>query len=199
MEFILEGLDESKVSWTDKIDKDLYTSRKVYLNEYITQYSFNNIIPLIEHINLIDDEADVEYRNPIELIINSGGGSFHDGIAIITAIKRSRTPVYGLVYSYAYSMGLAILEACDKRYLGELGSLLYHEVMTETDGNGSQMKRTQKELERMQNIYDNLITNNSKVTQKMLEEQKEKINDWVIGYEQALELGLIDGSVEDLG
>lgn len=196
MEFIFE--DEKNAKWIDKIDEDLYRSRKIYLNEFITAYSFDSVVPFIEHINLLDDEAGVKDRKPIELIINSGGGSFHDGIAIITAIKRSKTPVHGLVYSYAYSMGLAIFEACDKRYMGKLASLLYHEVMTEADGNGTQIKRTQKELDRIQKIYDDIIMEKSKVTKEMLEEQREKINDWVINYEKALELELIDGAVEDL-
>jgi len=196
MEFIFE--DEKNAKWIDKIDEDLYRSRKIYLNEFITAYSFDSVVPFIEHINLLDDEAGVKDRKPIELIINSGGGSFHDGIAIITAIKRSKTPVHGLVYSYAYSMGLAIFEACDKRYMGKLASLLYHEVMTEADGNGTQIKRTQKELDRIQKIYDGIIMEKSKVTKEMLEEQREKINDWVINYEKALELELIDGEVEDL-
>ena len=198
MEFLLEGLDEDKLTWTDKVDYDLYKSRKLYLNEVISPYTFNNIVPFIEHINLLDDESGVKNRQPIELVINSGGGSFHDGISIITAIKRSKTPVHSLVYSYAFSMGLAIAQACDNRYMGKLASLLFHEVMTEADGNGTQIKRTNDELDRIQKIYDDLITGKSKVTQEMLDEQKGKVNDWVIDYEKATKLGLIEGAVEDL-
>lgn len=189
---------DDKVSWTDRIDEDLYKSRKIYLNEYISAYTFNNIVPYIEHINLMDKDTPIEDRKPIELVIDSGGGSFHDGIGVITAIKRSKTPVHSLVYSYAYSMGLAIMQACDKRYMGKLGSLLYHEVMTEADGNGTQIKRTQKELERIQAIYDSLVMEKSEVTKEMLEEQRDKVNDWVIGFEEALKLKLVDGAVEDL-
>lgn len=200
MEFLLEGLDENKVSWTDKIEKDLYESRKIYLNEYISQHSFETVIPFIEHINLKDDDAGIEpsKRKPIELVINSGGGSFHDGVAIISAIKRSETPIAGTVYSYAYSMGLAILMACERRYMSRYGSLMYHEVATGIDGNNSQIKRTNKELDRIQKIYDDLIVHNSKVTQEMLEDQKEKIADWTIDFEEAMKLGLVHGAVEDL-
>lgn len=189
---------DNGVNWASKIEEDLFKTRKIYLNEYITAYTFDNIVPFIEHINLQDKDLPIKERKPIELIINSGGGSFHDGIGVITAIKRSVTPVHALVYSYAYSMGLAIMQACDKRYMGKYGSLLFHEVMTEADGNGSQMKRTQKELERIQNIYEELILEKSKVTQEMLEEQKDRIADWIIGYDEALKLELIDGAVEDL-
>lgn len=197
MELELLG-GEKKVNWMDKIDEDLYNSRKIYLNEYISAYTFNNIVPFIEHINLLDKDVPVEKRQPIELVICTGGGSFHDGVGVITAIKRSKTPIHALIYSYSYSMGLAIMMACEKRYMAKLGSLLFHEVMTEADGNGSQIKRTQKELDRIQCIYDDLIIDNSKVTQEMLDEQKEKIADWVIGYEEALKLGLVHGAVEDL-
>lgn len=198
MSEILLANNNKGENWTDKIDKDLYEARKIYLNEYITAYTFEAVIPFIEHINLQDKDIPVEERLPIELVMDSGGGSFHDGIAIITAIKRSKTPIHALVYSYAYSMGLAIMQACDKRYMSKLGSLLYHEVMTEADGNGTQIKRTQKELDRIQKIYDSIVMEKSKVTEKMLEEQREKVNDWIIGYDEALELQLVDGAVEDL-
>jgi ATP-dependent Clp protease protease subunit len=198
MELEFLTTDKRVDNWTDRIDEDLYKERKIYLNEYITAYTFNNIIPFIEHINLLDKDIPIEQRRPIELIINSGGGSFHDGIAVITAIKRSKTPVHSLIYSYAYSMGLAIMQACEKRYMSKLGSLLYHEVMTEADGNGTQIKRTQKELDRIQKIYDSIIMEKSEVTEEMLEEQREKVNDWVIGFDEALKLKLIDGAVEDL-
>lgn len=198
MELELLTGGEQRDNWTDRIDEDLFKARKVYLNEYISAYTFNNIVPFIEHINLMDKDIPKEQRKPIELIINTGGGSFHDGVGIIAAIKRSKTPVHALIYSYSYSMGLAIMMSCERRYMSKLGSLLFHEVMTETDGNGSQIKRTQKELERIQKIYDGLIIDNSDVTQAMLEEQKEKIADWVIGYEEALKLKLVHGAVEDL-
>lgn len=200
MEYLIDGLEDNKPKWVDIVEKDIYESRKIYLNEPISSYTFDAIVPFIEHINIKDDNADIDpsKRKPIELIINSAGGSVNDGIAIITAILRSKTPIYGFVYSYAYSMALAIALACDKLYMSEYGSLMYHEVSTGVDGNNSQIKRTQKELDRIQKIYDNLIISNSKITQEMLDEQKEKIADWIIDYEEALRLELIDGKVEDM-
>lgn len=192
-------LADGKVeNWIEKVNKELFESRKIYLNEYISAYTFDNFVPLIEHINLQDKDVPISERKPIELVIDSGGGSFHDGIGLITAIRRSKTPIHALVYSYAYSMGLAIMQSCHKRYMGKLGSLLFHEVMTELDGNGSQIKRSQKELERIQRIYEDIILEKSEVTQQMLDEQKEKIADWIITYDEALRLKLIDGAVEDL-
>jgi ATP-dependent protease ClpP protease subunit len=67
---------------------------------------------------------------PITVFINSGGGSFGAGLAImemIYKVKRDQgVTVNTVVTGYAYSMGAIILQAGDRRTMGEFSTLMLH-------------------------------------------------------------------------
>lgn len=67
---------------------------------------------------------------PITVYVNSGGGSFGAGIAIMEMMYKVKRD-YGVVVNtvvtgYAYSMGAIILQAGDKRSMGEFSTLMLH-------------------------------------------------------------------------
>jgi ATP-dependent Clp endopeptidase proteolytic subunit ClpP len=76
----------------------------------------------------------IERRNrrdlPLTVYINSGGGSVGAGMAMIEMMARVRRQ-YGLVIhtcvtGYAYSMGAILLQAGDRRIMGEFSTLMVH-------------------------------------------------------------------------
>ena len=73
--------------------------RDLLLSDRISQGTVKDIIKDIFEINFDDDEKEEIYkdweRKPIQLFINSYGGSVYDGLALIDVIKRSKTPVHG--------------------------------------------------------------------------------------------------------
>lgn len=67
---------------------------------------------------------------PITVYINSGGGSVGAGLAMMEMIYKVRRD-YGVVVNtvvtgYAYSMGAIVLQAGDKRSMGEFSTLMLH-------------------------------------------------------------------------
>ena len=72
--------------------------RDLLLSDRISQGTVKDIIKDIFEINFDDDEKEEIYkdweRKPIQLFINSYGGSVYDGLALIDVIKRSKTPVH---------------------------------------------------------------------------------------------------------
>src|SRR5699024_9745237 len=66
----------------------------------------------------------------ITLYINSGGGSIGAGFAIIEMMEKMRRDfgvvINAVVTGYAYSMGAIILQACDKRTMGQYSTLMLH-------------------------------------------------------------------------
>jgi ATP-dependent protease ClpP protease subunit len=76
----------------------------------------------------------IERRNrrdlPLTLYINSGGGAVGAGLAMIEIMARVRKQ-YGLlvntvVTGYAYSMGAILLQAGDRRAMGQFSTLMLH-------------------------------------------------------------------------
>ncbi len=67
---------------------------------------------------------------PITVYINSGGGSFGAGLAMMEMMYKVKrdygVTVNTVVTGYAYSMGAIILQAGDKRSMGEFSTLMLH-------------------------------------------------------------------------
>lgn len=197
MDFLL-GAEIEKTTLLDAVEKSLFENRVIYLNEDISDLTISNIVPLIHKINLDDDNANVENRVPIKIFITTAGGSAYDGFNLVSAIENSKTPVYTICESYAMSMGLPIFLAGHKRFLGKYATLLYHELRGGASGTREEVKRLDKEYDRLQKIYDDYIISHSKLTQEILNEHQEKVSDWYIGYTESLESGLATDTYEGL-
>jgi ATP-dependent Clp protease, protease subunit len=192
MDFMFE---EDKNSLLEKVEKDLFSGRIIYLNEDISCFTISNIVPLIHKINKDDENVGIEERKPIHLHITSYGGSAYDGWAIVSAIENSKTPVYTYVEGYAMSMALPIFLSGHKRFLGKYASLLYHELRGGAHGTRQEVKRLDKEYDRLQKMYDDYIISKSAITQEILNECQEKIEDWYIGFDEAQKYKMFDVAI----
>lgn len=189
MEFLME---EERNSLLEKVEKDLFKDRIIYLNEDISSYTIAGIVPLIHKINNEDEGLEASDRKPIHLHITSYGGSAYDGWQLVSTIENSVTPVYTYVEGYAMSMGLPIFLAGKKRYLGRYASLLYHELRGGAHGTRQEVKRLDKEYDRLQKLYDDYIISKSLITQEILDEHQEKVSDWYIGLDESKKYQLFD-------
>jgi ATP-dependent Clp protease, protease subunit len=190
MDFLMD--EEMKSTLLDKVEKDLFKDRIIYLNEDISSYTIANIVPLIHMINKEDEGKSAEERKPIQLHITSYGGSAYDGWQIVSTIENSKTPVHTYVEGYAMSMGLPIFLAGHKRFLGKYATLLYHELRGGANGTRQEVKRLDKEYDRLQKIYDDYIISKSTITQEILDYHQEKVSDWYIGLDESEKYQLFD-------
>lgn len=192
-ELFVDAIEE-KNPLLDKIEKDLFNERVIYLNEDISGYTIDGIVPLIKHINIQDNKANIpkSERKPIQLHITSAGGSAYDGWNVVSSIEKSETPVHTYVEGYAMSMGLPIFLAGHKRFLGEYATLLYHELRGQANGTRQEVKRLDKEYDRLQKVYDDYIIKRSNITQEVLDDHQEKVSDWYIDSTEAKKYSLYD-------
>lgn len=192
MDFLIP--EEEKMGLLEKVEIDLFNDRVIYLNEDISSYTIEGIVPLIHKINKIDDKKKVESedREPIHLHITSYGGSAYDGWQLVSTIENSKTPVYTYVEGYAMSMGLPIFLAGKKRFLGKYATLLYHELRGGAHGTRQEVKRLDKEYDRLQKLYDDYIISKTSVTQEILDDHQERVSDWYIGLEDAKKYNMFD-------
>jgi ATP-dependent Clp protease protease subunit len=191
MDFLLE--DEKFTSGLlDKVEKELFKDRVIYLNEDISSFTISGIVPLIHKINKEDEGIEVDKRRPIHLHITSYGGSAYDGWQLVSTIENSKTPVYTYVEGYAMSMALPIYLSGAKKHLGKYATLLYHELRGGAHGTRQEVKRLDKEYDRLQKLYDDYIIAKSLITQEILDEHQEKVSDWYIGLEESTKYQLFD-------
>ncbi len=181
-----------KDSLLEKVEKDLYKDRVIYLNEDISDYTIACIVPLIHKINKDDEGLEESERKPIHLHITSYGGSAYDGWHLVSTIENSKTPVHTYVEGYAMSMGLPIYLSGKVRHLGKYATLLYHELRGGANGTRQEVKRLDKEYDRLQKLYDDYIISKTSVTQEILDDHQERVSDWYIGFDEAKKFNMFD-------
>ncbi|MDT0160286.1 ATP-dependent Clp protease proteolytic subunit [Bacillus sp. AG4(2022)] len=165
--------------------------RRLILNEEIDSQIYDTIAMQIKKFNKEDEGKAIEDRQPIELHINSVGGSVYDGFGLISVILASKTPVHGFCDGYVMSMGFAIYAACHVRFAGQFSNFMYHEVSTMSFGKNTEIEEVTKENRRLQKMYDKLITDRTELKQNKLNSVKKNKKDWFFGVEEALENGLV--------
>lgn len=168
-----------------------FISRVVSLG-YIDDESANEVIKTIYEINLIDAEIEPEQRLPINLIINSPGGEVYDGFAIVDAILYSSTPVQATVLGRAMSMALVIASVCHLRVSGVNSRFMYHEGNYGVEGSGRIHKNELVEYDLMEKKYDDILIENSSITQEKIDSIKGEAKEWYFSAQEAKQLGIID-------
>jgi ATP-dependent Clp protease protease subunit len=177
----------------DKIYLENLKERRIILNSEIDDSIFETVTMQVKKFNSEDEKNNIsiEDRKPIEIHINSFGGSVYDGFSLVSVITTSKTPVHTYTDGYVMSMGLAIFIAGHKRFCYPFSNFMYHEVSTMAYGKNGDIERVTQENRRIQKMYDGLVIKNTKLEQKKLEGIKKTLRDWYFGAEEALEFQVV--------
>lgn len=137
-------------------------------------------------------------EQPINMYINSPGGSVYDGLAVYDVMQYIKSPVYTFVTGMAASMGSFIAQAGTPghRYLLPRAITMIHQPSSGTRGKVSDMEIDLHESLRIkQEMTELYVKHNSKNTpyEKFVELMDR--DRWLTA-PQALELGLADQIVE---
>ena len=168
---------------------DIYSrllyDRIIYMGEEFTPESCNLIVTQLLYLNNLSND-------PIDIYINSSGGSVIDGLSIIDTINLIKSPVNTICTGLAASMG-AVLLSCGKkgsRAVLPHSRVMIHQVSSGMWGTFSDLEIELKQTERCkQDIYKILAENLNKPYEEI-----EKLcdrNNWFIGQE-AVDLGIVD-------
>jgi ATP-dependent protease ClpP protease subunit len=133
------------------------------------------------------------YCDEMTFMINSPGGSLYSFIQIwdiIDKLKSQGVKIKAEVQSHAMSAGFFLFMLADERRMNKLGTLLYHEMLIGNSMKLSDWNLETHRMDKIQKALDKLVTDNTNITQDMLDKYKGK--DWYIDYDEALELGIIE-------
>lgn len=180
------------------MNQNSYNPNHILLRTYtlsgeIDENTSKNVIDFISMVNDIDSTINPPNRKPINIILNSMGGTIYDGFAIIGAIEQSQTPVHITCLGSAMSMALAILASGHYKIGHSLSSYMYHECLDDVSYEKmSVIKENLDEGNRLMEMYDDYILSKTKLTRRKLNKVKKNKFDWYFGADEALEYGLID-------
>jgi len=170
-------------------DKQPRLSRIITLGD-INSELINDIIQLIYEIN--EEDAKKTQVEPIKLIINSFGGDVYSGLALIDVIDTSRIPIYTICHGSAMSMGLILYSVGHHRMASKNATFMYHEAAYPIEGKVRNHKQELKEVERIDNICEEILLSKTKFTKEQLDSIKDTQSDWYFDVDTAVEYGLVD-------
>lgn len=133
-------------------------------------------------------------RKPIDIYMNTPGGSVVDGLAIYDSLIRKRgqgTPINITVQGASMSMGVVILQAATWRLATPNSQFLLHEVSYGTRGRMSEQEDELEVAQKMQDKLDSIIVERSGIPLTELKKLTRR-KDYTISAEEALDHHLID-------
>ena len=134
-------------------------------------------------------EAENE-KKPIELYINSPGGSVTAGMSIYDTMKFVKCKVNTTCIGQAASMGAFLLAAGDTRRALPNARIMIHQPSGGSRGQATDIEIQAKEILRLKAILNEILAKNTKQTIKKIESDTER--DFFMSAVEAQKYGLID-------
>jgi ATP-dependent Clp protease, protease subunit len=164
--------------------------RNFILDGKVDEESIRNIVEKIIDINL-EDEGNREPK-PINIIINTYGGSLYEANLMIGVIETSRTPIHTYCYGKAMSAGFYIFSAGHKRFATPLATFMYHDASVGIHNSIEGLKKDIEWQERLRNQYDAYMLSVTNLPKHIMDYKKERQQDWYLTAEEAFGYGLVD-------
>jgi ATP-dependent Clp protease, protease subunit len=176
--------------------------RFLVLSGSCTEESMNKLSTAIEEINREDDREEKRIkeftRQPIWLKVDSLGGDVYAGFGLLHTILLSKTPVYTYTLSKAMSMGAMLLLVGHKSYAHKGSTIMIHQISYGAISDHTDVQRTVKRVDGMQEQIEQIILDNTKITEEVMEQFNERREDWFMSAKEAKKYGVVDEYLKEL-
>jgi ATP-dependent Clp protease protease subunit len=149
----------------------------------------------------LDEQLKADSKESLELLVNSGGGSVFDGVAMASLIKRHEGDTTATGLGFVASIATVILLAADKVRLNKDAFFMIHNAWTWGAGDADELRKEADILEKISaqigEVYLSQIEKNNKLIDGDLKKTRKSIknmmkNETWLTADEALNLGLID-------
>lgn len=184
--YIVEDINEGTYSSLRKdIDTKIRELEEIHVNN-LKWYRNNDL----------DESLYKKEKVKIIIHLSTYGGSAYDGLGICDLLTNlDNNPLIDLEIiceGKVMSCGIPILLSVKNRICTENTNFMIHQLSTFNLGKLDKMKEDVEEGERLQNIIDNIIVSNSKITKEQLDDWYSHKKDAFFDAKKALELGVVN-------
>ena len=137
--FIEKSKDGTEKAWD--VYSRMLKDRIVFLTGTVEEDMANH---LVAQLLLLESQND---KAPIQMYVNSPGGSVMQGLAIYDTMQYIRSPIHTIVIGQAASMGSLLAQAGTKRYITSSSRHMIHRVSSGTLGTSGSVHVQELEFE----------------------------------------------------
>jgi len=194
---VLELNDGKPLVTVDYINdwKD-YLNRRLFINSDIDDITLDVITYHINSYNKEDVGLPIENRVPIKLFVNSDGGGLYEGMHISDIIRMSKTPVWTICQSRAYSSGGLIFISGHKRFCYPSSSFLLHNGSMGIGGKTDSVFDNIEFSKGYEKHIKKLFLEKTNITSKMYDDNYRR--EWYMDSNDMLNYGVTDEISKDL-
>ncbi len=192
MSDILTSLGLGETDFYAEIIKENLDDRILVFNDDVSDCVIENYILYILKWNREDKDLPVEKRKPITIYINSPGGDAISGFNMVNIILASATPIKGIVFGMAASMGAFLLSsgAKGKRFALPNSEIMIHQPLGGARGQATEIKIVADHILKTREKLNRILAEN---TGRSIEEiARDTERDNYLTAQEAMEYGLVD-------
>jgi ATP-dependent Clp protease protease subunit len=186
--YVLPTIEERTSYGYKRLDPytKLFEERIIFLGQAIDDTVANDVMAQLLTLESMDPDRD------IMMYINSPGGSFTALTAIYDTMQFVRPDVMTICLGQAASAAAVLLAGgtAGKRYALEHSRILIHQPYSEGGGQGSDIEIQAKEVLRMRELLEIMLSKHSKKSKEDIAKDIER--DKILTSAEAVEYGLID-------
>jgi ATP-dependent Clp protease protease subunit len=153
---------------------------------FITDITEDSMARLFKAILVMQMQSD----EPIDVYINSSGGSVYDGLALYDLLNDSECVINTYATGKVFSFAIPLFLVGDYRYATTNTSFMVHQVSSGTEGNVHEMHIDVKECKRINTKMINIIA--EKTGQKESFWKSKMFKDTYFDKAKAIEWGLLE-------
>lgn len=177
-------------------DRELYSDiysrllkeRIVFVLGQVEDNMANSIVSQLLYLQSEDSKA------PINMYINSPGGSVTAGLSIYDTMGIISCPIHTYVMGQACSMGAFLLSAGDKRFAMRSSRIMIHQPLGGYQGQATDIEIHTNEMLRLKKYLNQVLSENTGHSLAHIVNVTERDN--FMSAKEALKFGLIDEIVE---
>jgi ATP-dependent Clp protease protease subunit len=164
----------------------LLKERIIFLGTPINDQVANLMVAQLLFLNHEDS------HKPIQMFINSPGGSINAGLAVYDTMHFINAPISTVAVGLAASFGTILLTAGTQgmRYALPNATIHLHQPLGGAQGQASDMEIQVKEIVRMRELINSILKRHTKMNDEMIAQSTDR--DFYMTPERAVELGVID-------
>ena len=171
-------------------------NRTIWIDEEIDGITLDVVSKIIRW-NQDDKDIPIEKRKPIRILFNSPGGNLDVEETIVSIIRLSKTPVYGIALGMVASAASLIFLSCHRRFALSNAYFVFHRGSCQNlGGNYNEIAAAMEDYKIQVAKMEKFYIENTGYTEE--EVKKNIATDWYIRGDELIEKGVVDEWIENI-